>query len=327
MRDSTEVVRRQRDGRGGIDHGGRGRLRRPVGTNRSAFSAPALRRNPSRTPPTSLRQSSMCRRSPPSAPTAATWRSSPTATNLVPGDTNGAPRRLRPGPAHRRPPPGSACRQHRRPGERRQLHAGDQRRRPLRRLHLGRGEPGARRHEQASTMCSSATGVTGTTTRVSVSSTGAQGNDDSFEPCGQRRRPVRGRSTRSRRTWCPATRTPSLMCSSGTGARAPTTRVSVSTRRRPGERRQLRRRRSAPTAATSPSTRTRANLVPGDTNTSLDVFVRDRRGRHHAPGQRRQRRRPGERRQLRAAISADGRYVAFDSVRGQPRPRRHQHHA
>ena len=58
-----------------------------------------------------------------------------------------------------------------------------------------------------------------------------------------------------------------------------------------------------------------ARLVSGDTNQNFDVFVRDRAARHHRAGQRRAGRRPGERRQSVAslAISADGRFVAFDS--------------
>ena len=68
-----------------------------------------------------------------------------------------------------------------------------------------------------------------------------------------------------------------------------------------------------------------SNLVPGDTNHRDDVFVRDlrsgttRRVSVAADGS------PGQRRQLCApAISADGRYVAFVSLRVEPGARRHE---
>ena len=145
--------------------------------------------------------------------------------------------------------------QRRRPGQRLELRAGDERGRPVRRLLLVRVEPGARRHRTASSMCSSATGGRGTTSRVSVSSTGAQGNETQF-----------------------------------------------------------RRRRSARTAGSSPSSRSRPNLVPGDTNGIGDVFVRDRRSGTTEPGQRVDRRRAGATAtSFEPAISADGRFVAFTS--------------
>ena len=69
------------------------------------------------------------------------------ATNLVPGDTNGDVRRLRP-----RPPdghdPARERRAGRRPGQRRQRRPGDLGGRALRRLRLGRHQPGAGRHQR-----------------------------------------------------------------------------------------------------------------------------------------------------------------------------------
>ena len=67
------------------------------------------------------------------------------------------------------------------------------------------------------------------------------------------------------------------------------------------------------------------NLVPGDTNGTYDVFVRDRRTRHDRARERRAGRRPGQRASASApAISADGRFVAFHSRRHQPRAGRHE---
>ena len=69
---------------------------------------------------------------------------------------------------------------------------------------------------------------------------------------------------------------------------------------------------------------TASNLVPGDTNGIADIFVYDRqtdtieRVSLAADGTQ------GNGASSAPSISADGRYVAFDSHRQQPRPRRHQ---
>ena len=68
------------------------------------------------------------------------------------------------------------------------------------------------------------------------------------------------------------------------------------------------------------------NLVAGDTNGADDVFVRNRKtgttervsvGSAGKQGQRRQQWRD-------RSISADGRFVAFNSLRHEPRRRRHE---
>ena len=104
------------------------------------------------------------------------------------------------------------------------------------------------------------------------------------------------------------------MCSCGTWAAGVTRPVSVGPGGAAGQRGQrraydLRRRpvRGLPVTA--------SNLVAGDTNGLTDVFVRDRRTQCDPAGVGRSGRRPGQRRQLRPAISADGRYVAFCRTR------------
>ena len=69
------------------------------------------------------------------------------ATNLVPGDTNGHGRRLRPRPPDGQDPAGQR-QLRRRPGQWRQLRPGDLGGRALRRLRLGCHQPGAGRHQR-----------------------------------------------------------------------------------------------------------------------------------------------------------------------------------
>jgi len=56
-----------------------------------------------------------------------------------------------------------------------------------------------------------------------------------------------------------------------------------------------------------------SNLVPNDTNDSLDVFVRDRQSGYYRTGQCRWRWAQGNFASFQPSISADGRYIAFSS--------------
>ena len=154
-----------------------------------------------------------------SAPMAAAWRSTSGASNLVPGDTNGAGDVF----VHDRQT-GTTTRvsvaQRRRAGQRRQLFAGDQRRRPLRHVHsaatnLVAGDTNGTQdvfvHDRQ----------TGTTTRVSV----GPGASKAMAPPGPRRAArrsalmVAGWHSRPRPAiWCRATPTAGGTCSCTTGA-------------------------------------------------------------------------------------------------------------
>ena len=157
-----------------------------------------------------------------SAPTGATWPSRRTRRTSSPA-TRSSPaarttrRRVRARSAVGHHPAGQ--RGHRRhPGQQRQRYSGDQRRRALRGLRVGRVEPRSRRHEPQ---------------RRRVRARSAVGH----HPAGQRGH-----------------------------------------RRHPGQTAAAVARRSAPTGATWPSTSDASNLVPGDTNHTEDVFVRDLKG-------------------------------------------------
>ena len=136
----------------------------------------------------------------------------------------------------------------------------------------------------------------GTTARVSVDSAGAQGERRQLLPLDQRRRPLRGLLLRrdqpggrrhQRRHGRLRARPDGRHHRAGERGQ----------RGDPGQRRQPDLPRSAPTAATWPSSPTPTNLVAGDTNGVADVFVRDRTDRHHHAGERGQRGDPRQRRQ------------------------------
>ena len=180
-----------------------------------------------------------------SRPTGASSPSSRGATNLVPGDTNGAAGRLRPRPADGHDRAGEP-RVGRRPGRRRQLRPVDLGERALRRLRV-----------DATNL------VPGDT----------NGFDDVFV---RDRRP--GTTERVERL---ARAAPRAM------ATAPTPRSRL-------------------TGASSPSVSYATNLVPGDTNGTIDVFVRDRQAgttERVSVGPQRQ---AGQRRQLHASAGDHG---------------------
>ena len=244
------------------------------------------------------------------------------ASNLVPGDTNGAStsssttaRRARPS-ASASTRPGA--------GERRAPEALDLRRRPLRGVRRATpptSSPGTR---TASSDVFVHDRQTGTTERVSVDSAGNQGNDDSCDPVDLRRRPLRGvrerrhqprpgRHERRLRRLRPR----------------PPDRRDRARQRRLGRGPGQRQRREYPSISADGRfvafDSLASNLVPGDTNGMRDVFVHDRqtgtteRVSVDSAGTQ------GNERLLRScSISADGRFVAFDERRQQPRPGRHE---
>ena len=99
-----------------------------------------------------------------------------------------------------------------------------------------------------------------------------------------------------------------------------TTRVSVAERRRTGQRRAARHANVSADGRFVAFQSSASNLVPGDTNGVDDVFVHDRQTGQTRPGQRGERRQPGERGEPGGndfgsgpVISADGRSIAFPS--------------
>ena len=159
-----------------------------------------------------------------------------------------------------------------------------------------------------------ATAVGDTTRRVSVSSTGAQGNDHSLDPAiSSDGRYVAFSSDASNLVPGDTNDSPDVFVRDrklGT-----TRRVSVSSTETQGNGDQLRRRRSVRMAGTSSSIRTRRTWCPVTPTAPPDVFVRDRKlgttrrvsvsstetqGNGHVSF--------GP-----PAISSDGRYVAFGS--------------
>ena len=291
------------------------------------------------------------------------------ASNLVAGRHERLGRRVRARHGRRARPPGSASTARAAKANGGSHRPGDLGRRPLRRLRIVRVEPGRRRHERLDRRVR-ARPVAGTTTRVSVDSAGTQANADST---ARRSRPTAAtsRSTRTRRTWSPATRTarPTCSCATGRGHDHPGQRRQrrqprpTTTASDPGDlgRRPLRRLRLGTRRTWSPATRTARRRVrarhggghdhagsasqrrrPGQLATATTPAISARRplrrvllgrdepgrrrherldrrvraghgGGHDHAGQRRRRRRPGQRRQHAPAISADGRYVAFAS--------------
>ena len=196
------------------------------------------------------------------------------ASNLVPGDTNdavdvfvrdrqtGTTRRVSSGRAASRAMATATTRRSRRTGA-----SSPSRRAPPT---WCRATPTAR------PTSSSATARRARPERVSVGPGGVQGNDQQLRPGAlggralrrlrlDRHQPGAGRHQRRGRRVRP---------------RPPDGHDPAGERRagrRPGQWRQLRARRSRPTGASSPSTSDATNLVPGDTNGTDDVFVRDRR--------------------------------------------------
>ena len=157
---------------------------------------------------------------------------------------------------------------------------------------------------------SSSATCSSTTERVSVDSAASQANGASLYLAVVRQRPVR-------RVQSDAS---NLVAGDTNGSRdvfvrdrltGTTERVSVG----PGGARrtaQHNARRSPPTAALSPSTAPPPNLVAGDTNGCQDIFVRDLRPARPtrvSVGARR----PSPTGSAQPALSADGRYVAFQS--------------
>ena len=230
------------------------------------------------------------------------------ASNLVPGDTNHSTdvfvRDLRLGTTQRVSvaADGSQGRLRRWPGV-------DQRRRALRDLRRRARQPGARRHDRQRR---------GVRARSAVGHHAA-GQRGHRRPPGQQRSPSRGDQRRwairglrhGRVEWCPATRTAATTCSCaicgwappGGSAWPPTAPRATAT---------ATRRRSAPTDATWPSSRTASNLVPGGTN-EYDVFVRDLRSGTTRRVSVATNGSQGNEFSGEPAISADGRYVTFDS--------------
>ena len=114
----------------------------------------------------------------------------------------------------------------------------------------------------------------GTTRRVSVSSTGAQGNGRSFDPAiSSAGRYVAFGSDAS--NLVPGDTNGAVDVFVRDRELGTTRRVSVSSTGAQGNT-AASSRRSVRLAGTSPSTRLASNLVPGDTNGSYDVFVRIR---------------------------------------------------
>ena len=132
--------------------------------------------------------------------------------------------------------------------------------------------------------------VAGTTTRVSVDSAGDQANDVSESPGDLRRRPLRRVHFVATNLVAGDTNGTADMFVRDTVA-GTTTRVSVDSAGRPGQRRQLRTRRSPPTAATSRSSRPRRTWSSATPTTTATCSCATR-WPARPPGQRRQRRRP-----------------------------------
>ena len=205
-------------------------------------------------------------------------------------------RRVRPRPPDGHDPAGER-QARRRPGQwRQQLRPGDLGGRALRRLRLGRHQPGAGRHQRADDVFVRDR-QTGTTRRVSVGPGGAQGNGDSsfspaisadgrfvaFDSCATNLVPgdTNGAAdvfVRDRQT--------------GTTRRVSVGRAAsrATAQRRPGDLggRALRRLRLG-----------RHQPGAGRHQRRLTTLLRDRRSGHDRAGQRQLRRRPGQRRQLR----------------------------
>ena len=110
-------------------------------------------------------------------------------------------------------------------------------------------------------------------------------------------------SSRSATTWSPATPTASGRLRARPADRATTARVSVATDGTQATAPQRRAGVSAPTAATSPSLVRARTSSPATPTAASDIFVHDRR-RGAPAGQRRRRRHPGQRLQLRSRRSA-----------------------
>ena len=241
---------------------------------------------------------------------------SPTRRTSSPGDTNGDRDvfvRDRQDGHHR----ARQRRQHRATeGERRAaIEPCDQRRRPLRRVRVLATQPRRGRHERARRTSSSTTAQTRHDRARERRERGrARATATARSPVDQRRRPLRrvrvlatnlvaGRHERRRRRLRPR---------------------PADRHHRARERRQCRHAgemaaassacRSAPTAASSRSTRDATNLVAGDTNGALDVFVHDRQTGDHRARERLERRQRRETTTVGLpSISADGRFVAFES--------------
>ena len=196
------------------------------------------------------------------------------ASNLVPGDTNDARdvfvRDRQTGTTRRvSVEPGGVQ------GNEHQLRPGDLGGRALRRLRLGRQQPGAGRHQRRRCDVFVRDRQTGTTRRVSVGPGGVQGNDFSGEIRRSRRTGASSPSTRTPPTWCRATPTAVddvFVRDRQTGT---TQRVSVGPGGAQGNCLQRSARRSRRTGASSPSSRTPATWCRA-TPTARDVFVRDR---------------------------------------------------
>ena len=266
-------------------------------------------------------------RRPRSAPTAASSRSTRSPRTSSAG-TRTASGRLRPRPPDRR----TTGRQRRRgrAGERRQRRPCDLRRRPL------RGVPAGASNLVAGDTNGSATSSSATA-RAATTSASASGNrragerhqlrgrarrDGRYRRVRERRHePRRGRHERALRRLRP--RPPERH------DRARERRLG----RGAGERRQRRRRRSRRRPLRGVRSSDATNLVAGDTNGALDVFVRDRQTRHDRARERRHGGAQGNGGSQNPSISADGRFVAFRStatnlvagdtngLRGRLRPR------
>ena len=140
---------------------------------------------------------------------------------------------------------------------------------------LGCHQPGAGRHQRPRRRVRPRP-AGGHDRRVSVGPGGAQANGSSYDRVRSRRTGASSPSTRPPATWCRATPTVSddvFVRDRKTGHDRAGERPAG---RRRGERGQRLSRRSRRTGASSPSSRTASNLVPGDTNAADDVFVHDR---------------------------------------------------
>ena len=165
--------------------------------------------------------------------------------------------------------------------------------------------------------------ATGKTAELSVSSRGVQagckGWCESTQPVAQRGRPLSSRSSPRRRTSSPETRTSSPTCSSTTAApAAPSASASPARASRPGA-----DRTNNGSNAPSISGDGRyvafhsadSNLVPGDTNRTFDIFVHDRKtGRTTRVSVSSAGRQANGENVGAPSFSADGRYVAFNSL-------------
>ena len=190
-------------------------------------------------------------------------------------------------------------------------------------------EPGGRRHERRRGRLRARPRRPATTDAGERRPPAArQANSASFDAGDQRRRPLRRLRRPRAATWCRATPTASTDVfvhdrQTGHDRRGSASATGGAQAQRP----QLRHRRSAPTAATSPSSprqqpgcrrhqrhATTCSCTTGRRGTTERVSV----ATGGSAGERRQRpRRP---------ISADGRYVAFHSDADEPGRRRHQRH-